>query len=94
VKKIIWRRIAERDRDRIFDRIAKENPRAAIELDMQFEENAALALQRPNLYKPGRVRDTREIVTRPNYVMVYRADVSGITILRVLHARRKWPLEE
>lgn len=33
--------------------------------------------QRPTLYKTGRVRGTREIVVRPNYVMVYRIEEDG-----------------
>ena len=33
---------------------------------------AESAARRPTLYKPGRVEGRREIVVRPNYVMVYR----------------------
>ncbi len=41
----------------------------------------------------GRVRGAREIVVRPNYVMVYRVAEEGDTlaILRVLHAAQRWP---
>jgi len=45
----------------------------------------------PKLYKPGRVKGTREMVVRPNYVVVYREDSRAVTILRVLHAARQWP---
>ena len=52
--------------------------------------------QRPTLYKTGRVRGTREIVVRPNYVMVYRIEVDGgtLAVLRVLHAAQQWPSGE
>ena len=51
------------------------------------------ARQRPTLYKSGRVKGTREIVVRPNYVMVYRVEDDGCTlcVLRVLHAAQQWP---
>jgi addiction module RelE/StbE family toxin len=45
----------------------------------------------PKLYKPGRMKGTREMVIRPNYVVVYRENKTDITILRVLHAARQWP---
>jgi addiction module RelE/StbE family toxin len=81
------------DRDTIMDYIAQDNPAAAIELDDEFEAKAEQARQRPTLYKTGRVRGTREIVVRPNYVLVYRIEDEGNTlvVLRVLHAAQQWP---
>lgn len=82
------------DRETIMDYIALDNPTAAIELDEEFEAKAEQARQRPTLYKPGRVRGTREIVVRPNYVMVYQVEDGGevVTVLRVLHAAQQWPV--
>ena len=51
-------------------------------------ENARL---RPKLYKAGRLKGTREIVVRPNYVMVYRVTGDVVEVLRVLHAAQQWP---
>lgn len=91
--KVVWRPMAEADRESIFDYIAQDNPSAALELDEEFQAKADHAAQNPKLYKPGRVRGTREIVVRPNYVMVYRVEEDGgtLTVLRVLHAAQKWP---
>ena len=91
--RLVWRPMALADRDTIMDYIAQDNPAAAIELDDEFEAKAEQARQRPTLYKTGRVRGTREIVVRPNYVMVYRIEDDGDTlaVLRVLHAVRQWP---
>jgi addiction module RelE/StbE family toxin len=86
-----WRAMALRDRGAIMDTIAQGQPAAAIKLDIEFEEHAEQARQRPELYKPGRVADTREIVVRPHYVMVYRFDEVKVEILRVLHTAQKWP---
>lgn len=80
------------DRAAIMDYIARDNPAAAIELDDAFEAKAELARQNPALYRPGRVKGTREVVVRPNYVMVYRHEPDDVlAILRVLHAAQQWP---
>jgi addiction module RelE/StbE family toxin len=79
------------DRDAIMVFIAQDNPTAAIDLDLEFEAKAENARLRPNLYKAGRVKGTREIVVRPNYVMVYRVIGNVVDILRVLHAAQQWP---
>nr|WP_310053309.1 type II toxin-antitoxin system RelE/ParE family toxin [Pseudomonas fluorescens] len=44
----------------------------------------------PYGYRSGRVPGTREMVIHPNYLLVYRVN-GGIQILRVLHARQKYP---
>jgi len=79
------------DRDAIMVYIAQDNPTAAIELDIEFETKAETARLRPTLYKPGRVKDTREIVVRPSYVMVYRVAGDVVEVLRVLHTAQQWP---
>lgn len=91
--RLVWRPMALADRETIMDYIAQDNPAAAIELDDEFEAKAEQARQRPTLYKTGRVRGTREIVVRPNYVMVYRIENEGgtLAVLRVLHAAQQWP---
>ena len=77
------------DRDAIMVFIAQDNPSAAIDLDLEFEAKAENARLRPKLYKAGRVKGTREIVVRPNYVMVYRVIGNVVDILRVLHAAQQ-----
>lgn len=58
------------DRDAIMVYIAQDSSTAAIDLDLEFEAKAENARLRPKLYKAGRVKGTREMVVRPNYVMV------------------------
>ena len=79
------------DRNTIMDYVAQDNPLAAIALDDEFEAYAEQARREPKLYKPGRLKGTREIVVQPNYVMVYRIQADVLEILRVLHARQQWP---
>ena len=79
------------NRDAIMAYIAQDNPTAAIDLDIAFEAKAENARLRPKLYKAGRVKGTREIVVRPNYVMVYRVAGDLVEVLRVLHSAQQWP---
>ena len=91
MKRLDWRPLALTDRAAIMGYIAQDNPAAAIALDEEFETEAELARKNPTLYRPGRVKGTREIVVRPNYVMVYRIKPKAVEILRVLHAAQRWP---
>ncbi|CAN0617692.1 toxin ParE1/3/4 [Burkholderia multivorans] len=90
---LYWNPKAYEDRAAIIDYIGQDNPAAALELDeLQEERTEALPLH-AELYRPGRVPGTRELVIAPNYLLVYRIrQAEGIVeILRVLHARRQWP---
>lgn len=89
--RLVWRQMALMDRMCIMDHIAQDNAAAAIELDETFRDKARRAAQNPALYKAGRYPGTREIVVRPNYVMVYRVVDNRLEIIRVLHARQQWP---
>ncbi|WP_085678668.1 MULTISPECIES: type II toxin-antitoxin system RelE/ParE family toxin [unclassified Pseudomonas] len=89
--RLVWRKMALKDRFRIMERISQDNPAAAILLDETFRDKARRATQTPALYKAGRYPGTREIVVRPNYVLVYRVMDDCIEIIRILHARQQWP---
>ena len=53
--------------------------------------SARALIDHPRLYKPGRMKGTREMVVHPNYVVVYQENKTEVVILRVLHARQQWP---
>lgn len=74
------------DRETIMDFIAQDNPQAALDMDGIFEDKAAALVKNPKLYKPGRLKNTREAVVHPNYILVYEVSGDTITILRVLHS--------
>lgn len=87
-----WKPMALTDRENIMDYISQDNPQAAIDLDDEFETAAERACGNPGMYKPGRVKGTREVVVRPHYILVYQTTEEGVlTVLRVLHAARQWP---
>jgi plasmid stabilization system protein ParE len=57
----------------------------------EIEDKASKLLARPKLYRPGRIAGTREMVIRPNYIVVYAEDDRAVVILRGLHAAQQWP---
>ena len=86
-----WKAVASADLLEIVGYIAEDSPDAAQSLKNEIEAKANALVNHPKLYKPGRMKGTREMVIRPNYVVIYRESSSEVTILRVLHAARQWP---
>lgn len=86
-----WRPLARADLLAIVTYIAGDNPDAAQALKEEIEVKVNLLPSQPRLYKPGRIKGTREMVIRPNYVVVYQASGDTVIILRVLHAAQQWP---
>lgn len=86
----LWKPAAIADRKNIIAYIAQDNPRAAIEVGDMLISKAAQLDQFPTLGRVGRVKGTRELVTHPNYVMVYEVSDDLIAILRVLHTSQEW----
>lgn len=60
-----------------------------------FANYATRLVRYPELGRPGRVANTRELVVHRNYILVYDiAEDKLIRVLRVLHAARQWPPEQ
>ncbi|HAT1683766.1 TPA: type II toxin-antitoxin system RelE/ParE family toxin [Klebsiella oxytoca] len=86
-----WKPMALTDRENIMDYISQDNPQAATDLDDEFETAAERACGNPDMYKPGRINGTREVVVRPHYILVYQTEAGILTVLRILHAAQQWP---
>lgn len=86
-----WTATAIADLLAIIDYISDDNPDAAQALKDEFEDTAARLPEHPRMYRAGRVDSTREMVVRPNYIVVYTETPDTVTILRVLHAAQQWP---
>lgn len=89
--KLEWKATAVADLLAIIGYISDENPDAAQALKEEIENKILCLPDNPKLYQTGRVDGTREMVVRPNYIVIYAEDVAAVTILRVLHAARQWP---
>ena len=90
--KVEWSALAMEDRDRIFDYIESESPKAAIQVDIRIEEQVDQLVPFPELGRLGRIDDTRELViSQTSYVVPYRVYGNVVRILRVLHCAQQWP---
>lgn len=75
----------------IIDHINEDSPLAAVELAQTIRTKVASLATYPARYREGRVPGTRELVVKPNYIVVYRLKAGRVEILRVRHARRQYP---
>ena len=89
--KLEWKATAIADLLAIVDYISDDNPDAAQALKDEIEAKTSHIPDNPQLYRVGRVDGTREMVVRPNYIVIYAEDAIAVTVLRVLHAAQKWP---
>jgi len=71
--------------------IADDNPDATQALKDEIETRVSELARFPQMHKPGRVAGTREIVVRPNFIVVYAEDAETVSVLCVLHAAQQWP---
>ena len=89
---IEWLPSAARTLESQLSYIADRNPRAAVDLGAAIEAAVSRLADCPESARPGRVPGTRELVVLATpFVVVYRIEVTGVVILRVLHGAQKWP---
>jgi len=91
VPELEWTAPAVADLMAIVDYISDDNPDAAMALMDEIHGKVAELPAHPRRCRPGRVAGTRELVVRPNYLVVYTENPVAVTVLRVLHAAQMWP---
>ena len=95
MRRLFWTPEARQDRSAIYDYIEPVNAPAALALDEMFAKRAGRLVRHPELGRPGRVPNTRELVVHRNYILVYDiTDAELVRVLRVLHAARQWPPDQ
>ena len=75
-----WREAARADVLAIVDYISDDNPDAAQRLKDEIEDKVSKLRERPQLYRSGRVTGTREMLVRPNYIVVYAKNALAVVI--------------
>jgi plasmid stabilization system protein ParE len=94
--RLVWFDQAELDIVEHIHFIELRNPSAAVEQDLLVENAISKLVFFPELRRTGRLRYTRELVVpSTSFIAVYRIDhdLDEIHILRILHAKQKWPPE-
>ena len=88
---VIWRGTALEDLLEITDYIGERNPVAGIEMEDLLTDSAQKLSDAPYIGRLGKISGTREFVPHPNYILVNKIEIGEVHIIRVLHARRKYP---
>lgn len=86
-----WKAAAVADLMAIVDYISDDNPDAALALMEEIQSKVAQLPAHSKRCRPGRVEGTRELVVRPNYIVIYAETATAVMVLRVLHAAQMWP---
>ncbi len=86
-----WKATAVEDLMAIVDYISDDNPAAELSLMDEIHAKVTQLTIHPKRARPGRVPGTRELIVRPNYLVVYSETPVVVTVLRVLHAAQQWP---
>lgn len=90
--RVEWRPLAQDDLIEIVRYVASESPKAAYEIHDRIQALISALAKHPRLGRPGRVRQTRElVVTGTPFLAAYRVEGDVVTVLRVLHGVRQWP---
>jgi toxin ParE1/3/4 len=89
--KVKWHRTARQDLRQVRGYIAADNPRAAAQMAQRILQAVDQLSANPGVGRPGRVRDTRELVIAGTpYLAPYTVVGDTVVILRVLHGAQRW----
>jgi toxin ParE1/3/4 len=88
---IHWTKRAVRNLESVLDYIARDNELAAIKFRDFIIDKVAVLEQHPHMGRTCDVQGARELVIHENYIVVYRVRNESLEVLRIRHARRKFP---
>ena len=72
--------------------IEQHNPQAAKNMSQRVQEAVENLLDFPNIGRPGRVSETKELVVSGTpFIVIYKVLGAVIYIIRVLHHAQQWP---
>jgi len=92
MRKLEWTLPALSDLASAGEFIAEEAPEAAARMAVRVCEAVEYLREHPNLGRPGRLRDTKEMVIAGTpFIAVYWVREGSVQILRLLHHARRWP---
>ncbi len=88
---VVWLESAIEDLAAITTYIADRNPAAASKLNARLQDDADLLGELPAIYRRGPVVGTRQFVSHPNFILIYRVTTVAVEILNVVHSRQQYP---
>lgn len=91
MRHVLWKASALAQFRALLDYISDRDQTVADRLKASFQERIERLGEWPEIGRPGRLADTREFVLHPNYIVVYQVQPKRVIVLRVLHARQRYP---
>jgi toxin ParE1/3/4 len=89
---IVWREVALDSLQRVPAYIARDNPDAAERVRERILGAVRNLADMPNMGRPGRVEDTRELVVSGTpYIVAYTVLDDQVVIIAVQHSAQRWP---
>jgi toxin ParE1/3/4 len=90
--KLVWHPQAQKDMEDIYRYVARDNAKAAGKLRDRIVESIGKLCVLPNMGRPERCDNTRELsIPGTRYIVPYMVVKKSIRILRVYHSARLWP---
>jgi toxin ParE1/3/4 len=87
-----WSALTAQDLDRIYRRIARDNPSAAKSVIKTLYDGCAGLRDFPERGRDGRMNRRREFVfPKLPYIAVYRITKHAVEISRIYHTAQDWP---
>lgn len=92
--RVRWLAVASADLLAVAEYIARHDQTAAYAVQEAIRHQVGRFAEHPRSGRPGRVEGTRElVVSGTRYIVAYRVAGQVVTILRVLHGARQWPMQ-
>ena len=89
---LTWRRRAREDLEMAQRYIAQNDPGAAARIGEHILAAASALETAPEIGRPGRVDETRELVVpHTPFILAYAVIAGEIVILDVVHGAQEWP---
>lgn len=88
---LIWEPEAADQLDLIADFISLQRPTAVDRIAERVHSGVERVRRFPQSGPPGRIAGTRELIVRPNYIVIYQVTDTAVDVLRVLRARQRFP---
>ena len=89
---IVWREVALGSLERARAYIAEDNPAAAQRVYDHILRSVRNLAEMPNMGRPGRVENTRELVVPDTpYIVAYTVLDEQVVIIAVQHSAQQWP---
>lgn len=90
--KIVYTKLAQSDLSDLVDYLSLTSADSALKVLEKLEDSLTLLSEHPEMGRPGRVPETRELVVPDtSYIIPYKVEGELLVVLRVYHAARKWP---